>query len=377
MLPTTTVECPTCGDLLGTKDFIPNKGAICPRCGTMVEFAVLRQAMIAAAAATPATMPDGEATQAPPPQPLPQEPGPLDPDYLDKDQQRTPPRQWVQQLGVGVILAFTAFSVSLLLASIGPLAMLSKPLSGLGLLIAIGALLTLPHSSNVPAGLTVAFLCLLALIFIGPWPRWSSPQRPMPPLAAIAIEESKVGMVPDRLDVTDDMWLDAAAYAIRRKDLRVQVMGAMLGDVPFQITDPKVTAPKGPYLVIYLAVLCDSMRARDLTYVPWASTQQSRSEHPPTLIDDKDRTYAQDTFDPSLKVGGRGQRQFVTLGTQFREVLVYPGEAASAEYLHLELPAAAYGGEGTFRFELQRRMIKAAPQPTPPPTSSKKPLGQP
>jgi hypothetical protein len=173
-------------------------------------------------------------------------------------------------------------------------------------------------------------------------------------------------MVPNR-PIEESEWIDAAEYAVRRDDVRVHVVAALAGPVELHRGEEGSVLSPAKHLVLRVAVLCEGTRAPEVTYEPWADLDLSPSRHPPTLTDDRGQRYTQDTFGPALAVVGRGERTPSMIGMQIREVLVFPLPDAEVQYLRLELPASAYGGQGAFRFQVPRSMIQFLDQgPTQP-----------
>jgi hypothetical protein len=364
MRTTTTFDCPNCGDLLSLKDFVPNRGAICPRCGMTIDLAALQQALQAAAAppkappadeAPPSDEPaEEEIAEAPPeaePEP-PEQPAAAAPTtaaaLADEEQE---PR-------VSVWLAFAAGGLAVLVAWISPVAFLSKWLSLAGLILAVWLAIAQVKTGKVHYPLAAGALCFLTLLVVGRW--WRRAPLPPPP-AMVVIPHDESGLLPSR-GLQEGEWVDAADNDVRRQDVRLRIVSATVGTVELRRGEERPIASKTKHLILKLLVSLEGERARSLPYEPWANTKQSPSKHPATLTDNKDQSYPQDTFDP-LKVPGRGEKIVSVVGAQIREVLVYPAAAAEAESLRLELPASAYGLEGTFRFEIPHRMIQVAQGP--------------
>jgi hypothetical protein len=364
MRPSATVDCPNCGDLLGLKDFVPNRGAICPRCGMVISFAILQQALQAAAPPAP---PEEEipeegteeevAADAPPPPPAPKPPA--QPEAEEDALAGEPLSVRLGRPSLGSWVAFAAGCIAVLAASITPIAFLSKFLSLAGLLLGVWLAFAQAKAGKVHWPLAAAVLCLLTLLSAGNWPRFRYTPPPRP--AVEVIPHDPTGMAPPR-PLEEGEWVDAAANDVRRHDIRVQIVSAKVGPADLQRAEEPPAPTKTKHLILQLAVVCDGPRAVQLLYQPWADTKETPSKHPPVLTDSKEKRYTQDTFDP-LKVAGRGEKRRSLIGTQIREVLVYPAPPTGAEYLRLELPGSAYDVDGTFRFQIPRSMIQLPPAP--------------
>ncbi|HWG44816.1 MAG TPA: hypothetical protein VN688_18725 [Gemmataceae bacterium] len=257
-------------------------------------------------------------------------------------------------LNAGSATALLCGSVALLFVSIPELDFLIKPLSALGLLIGLlaGVLPALRKGTKGIIPLIVSVFCLLILLFVGSWPRSSAP----PPRPMVAIPLQQGGMVPHQ-PVTADDWVDAAANAMRRDDVRVQVVSARVGRVDLKKQSGVVPSPDR-YLVIRLRVSYEGILFQQTPYEPWADLPDSPSKHQPILTDNSDLAYTQKTFDAG-KVVGRADLDALTPGHQVKEVLVFPIPPRDVEYLRLTLPAAAFGLTGEFRFRISRGMLQA------------------
>ncbi len=144
---------------------------------------------------------------------------------------------------------------------------------------------------------------------------------------------------------------------MKRGDVRAEIVSVLIGPVELKRNSLTTTSSER-YLVIQLRVSYEGIVFQQTPYDPWADRADSPSKHPPTLTDNKDRTYAQKTFDSGVKVGGRADSDALTPGHQVKEVLVFPVPARDVEHLRLTLPASAFGLAGEFRFQIPRSMIR-------------------
>ncbi len=268
------------------------------------------------------------------------------------------PVSWIERLrrlDGGTAAALFCGSVALLLASFADLSFLTKPLAALGLLIGLlaGVLPALRRRTRWIAPVAVSFLCLFALLFVGAWPTSSPP----PPPVAVAVPFGPGGMSAHPA-VAEDDWVDAAANALRREDVRVQVVSVQVGRVELKNRSGNGTLSPDKHLAIRLRVSYDGVLSQQTPYEPWADLTGSPSKHAPTLTDNTGRTYTQKTFDAGWKVVGRADVDALNPGHQVKEVLVFPVPPKNVEYLGLELPASAFGRAGAFRFRIPRGMIQ-------------------
>jgi hypothetical protein len=319
------IACPVCNAQLGPGDFHhADQSALCPGCGHRV------------------TAP----TTARRPAPLPvEEPDDAGPEGFLAARLR--------HLHPVTVAALVTVSAAVFVASVPVLDVLAKPLSAVGLLL--GAL-AVPVSvwrgrANFLVPAAVSAGGLLALLFLGRWPQ--APAPPPPPLVAAPLRPG--GMATPQ-PIQEDDWTDARASAVRRNDLRVQIVSARLGSVEVEYKGNKVVSPDR-YLVIRVQVSYEGVVFQQVPYEPWVDLANAPSPHQPTLVDNRERVYPQKAFDADRRVVGRGGRSYLTPGRQVNEVLVFPVPAAGVEYLRLKLPASAFGGEGDFRFQIPRAMI--------------------
>ena len=258
------------------------------------------------------------------------------------------------RLRAGCTLAAFCFgSVALLLASIPLASILTKPLSAAGLVLGLlaGAAAARQKPLSLTCPLAVSALCLTVLLFAGSWPALHSP----PQSPAVAIPFRQGGMVANQ-PIGEDDWVDASVNSVQRNDLRVQILSVRVGAVELRSGGHKAFSPDR-YLAIRLRVSYHGIDFQQLPYEPWSDRAGSPSKHPPTLIDDRERTYPQKAFDRAWTLAGRADRGALTPGRGINEVLIFAAPGADVEYLRLALPAAAFGAAGEFRFQIPRSML--------------------
>ena len=259
----------------------------------------------------------------------------------------------LRRLDFGSALAFLCFSVALLFVSFDALEAFIKPVAALGLLagLLVGALPALWRRRNAVLPFLLSILCLLVLLFAGSWPGSSSPP---PPLVTVPLKEN--GMAAHQ-PVGEDDWVDASANAVKRDEVRVEIVSARIGPVDLK-RKPAAAPSSERYLTIRVRASYEGIVFQQTPYEPWSDRADSPSKHPPTLTDNQGHTYAQKTFDPGWKVVGRADLDALNPGHQVKEVLVYPVPARDVEQLRLLLPASAFGLAGEFRFQIPRSMIR-------------------
>ena len=93
--------------------------------------------------------------------------------------------------------------------------------------------------------------------------------------------------------------------------------------------------------------------ARSIAYTSWGDAGPAAA----TLNDNRGRGYKLQAFGHDVEVVGHASRATLAPGKFIEDVLVYPPPVADADLLRLELPGAALGLPGMFRFEIPRKMI--------------------
>jgi hypothetical protein len=327
------IRCPHCGDLLGPNDFAPGKATLCPRCGGKV------------------VAPSQGAAPPPPSSPS----APTDDDD-DTPESELTLRDRLGRLPLGLLAALLLGSLALLFASLPPLSFLVKPLAlvGLALAVLVGVVPAARKGKQLRIPIAVAVLSLFVVLFVGSWP--ASPAPP-PPLVAVSLRDR--GMVAHK-PLTETDWADASAYAVKKNDLRVQIVAVRVGGVEMEQQGRKIVSTE-KYLSIQLRVSYDGVDFQQIAYEPWADLVNSPSKNAPTLRDGGEQVLAQKTFAADRKIVGRSERAYLSPGRQVNEVLIYPPPASKTERLRLQLPAVAFGAAGEFRFEIPRSMIEGLP----------------
>jgi hypothetical protein len=391
-------ECPFCKEKVGANDFLPSEGAACSACGNRplsppqpepwwvsavplgpLETKAIPPELWRTAPAAPekkepviTPLAPSEPTVAPKPnepKTVPTVAPPPSPPRMVRGPSRLPPRNVstddddddeppslldrLRNLDFGSALAFLCFSVALLFVSFDALELFIKPIAALGLLAGLlgGTVPALWRRRNIVFPLLLSTLCLLVLLFAGSWPSFSSPP---PPLVTVSLNQK--GMAAHQAAGADD-WVDASANAVKRGDVRVEIVSARIGPVDLK-RQSSTTASAERYLTIRVRASYEGVVFQQTPYEPWADRADSPSKHSPTLTDNQGHTYAQKTFGPDWKVAGRTDIDALNPGHQVKEVLVYPVPARDVEYLRLMLPASAFGLAGEFRFQIPRSMIR-------------------
>jgi hypothetical protein len=361
-------ECLFCKEKVGANDFLPSEEAACSVCGNRPLSPEQDEPWWVSAAALEMKRPSitqhapepnepqpipPVVDQTAPPRPLASSNSRLPPRVETADDDEPPSfRDRLRNIDIGTASAFLCFSLALLFGSIYTLEPYIKPMAALGLLAGLlGCTVSaLWRRRTVLLPSLMSFLCLLVLLFVGSWPGSSSA-----PPAQVMVPLRQQGMSAHQAASEDD-WVDASANAIKRGDVRVEIVSARIGPVDLR-QKVSATASAERFLAIRLRVSNEGILFQQTPYEPWADLAGSPSKHPPTMTDDRDRPYAQKTFDSGWKVVGRADVDALNTGHQVKEVLVYPVPARDVKHLRLKLPASAFGLSGAFRFQIPRSMI--------------------
>lgn len=382
-------ECPFCKKTIGANSFLTSQEEPCPICGKRSPAPTADEPWWVSAAAAqsiptkdiPSPSPvkprrtDSDVaekrpvfTQPAPPEPtvepvaIQANPAPprvtaskSPPPSLSVSTEDDEPLTWIERLRAldfGSALAFLCFSVALLFSSFTSLELFIKPLAAVGLLAGLfgGAIPGLWRGKKVIFPVLLSVLCLVVLLFLGRWPSSSSPP---PRLVTVSLQQG--GMAAHEA-VTEDDWVLASASAIKRGDVRVEIVSAQIGPVDLK-RNASVSASPQRYLTIRVRVSYEGVIFQQTPYEPWSDRANSPSKHAPTLTDNQGQTYAQQTFAPDWKVAGRADVDALNPGHQVKEVLVYPVPQTDVQHLRLLLPGSAFGLPGEFRFQIPRSMI--------------------
>jgi hypothetical protein len=151
---------------------------------------------------------------------------------------------------------------------------------------------------------------------------------------------------------TESEWVDASRVALQQGRMQVQVLSASIQARQAKSSPPKIAHE---YLVIRL-------RSHQVEEAGEFATQRShlggiRFEKPrPTLTDHTGKTYRPRDIRQVAPVETKRKASVFPVAFQ-DEVFVFETPPAGLEYLCLEVPAAAWGGSGVFRFTIPSSMI--------------------
>ena len=98
---------------------------------------------------------------------------------------------------------------------------------------------------------------------------------------------------------------------------------------------------------------------RKIEYSGWSESGSSFSTEYARLSDNFDNRYKRINFGFSADVVGQVDNESIYPGKKVTDLLIFELPLDTVEYLQLELPANAFGGEGFIRFQIPRSMMYA------------------
>jgi hypothetical protein len=227
--------------------------------------------------------------------------------------------------------------------------LLALPLAAVAVGSGVFGLLTFETRSLWSKGFCLAggVLGTGLIIGLGLWPLLFGPH-----VSAEPTHTSQPGVVPFGAGgaAIPGEWLNASTGRVVHDDLRVRFTDIAVEFVEIKGLDPK-KQPKDPSLAIRFRLSNGGFHRR-IPYESWAE------KNPPTLTDDAGRRYNLRDFGPGAEVAGHIHTASVAPSKAVDDVLVFEAPSAKIEYLHLELPAAAYGSEGVLRVLIPKSMIR-------------------
>lgn len=175
----------------------------------------------------------------------------------------------------------------------------------------------------------------------------------------------------DPLTITTDgtRWADASRNAAQIiNGVKVSIEGIEYGEVYAKDSTNTVQASGQPFLQIQLHV--ENTTSEDVHYRSWYGNEFGGRVA--KVTDDSGRVYDMLTFGDVTRIQGHVPQATLKTSNQLNDrkfaddVLIYEVadgvDLSRVKYFRLELPAAAHGGNGTYRFQIPRsRMVDGQP----------------
>jgi len=178
--------------------------------------------------------------------------------------------------------------------------------------------------------------------------------------AAVAEPEPSADALPASPE--EKNWVDASDSAIQCGEVRVSILEAKQGYPRFA---SRLPAPDALEEYLLLTVKLENLaESKKLEYESWGS--RSSLIRRVRLTDNVRNTYRSKSFGRAELEGQVGAASIYP-GETVEDLLVFERPVETAEYLQLELPAAAFGQPGALYFTIPREMIKVTeeePEPS-------------
>lgn len=167
-----------------------------------------------------------------------------------------------------------------------------------------------------------------------------------------------------RDDVTETPhWSDAQRFTLRKDAVKIKVREVVWGPVRTRDGARRVVDDEQR---AFLAVYVSLRNGRDTprNYRSWYGSlfRVAGRQRSAELYDDAGRLYPIHKFTSATGVQGHLPQATLLRPEETRDVIVFAVpddfDHESVAWLHLELPAAAYGSEGLLRFEIPATMIR-------------------
>ena len=293
-------------------------------------------------------------------------------DEEDIPDETASPLQWLTRLDMPTLTAFLLGSFALGIGSMPYMGLPSKLMAGAGLVMVLCAHASslADASAKLAVPVLASVLCLFDLFFIGSWPSWPRSEAKGP----FAVKLNAHAANPIR-SVGPEDWVDASTECLRSQGLRIQVASVNSQEAS-SLGARRPASLKKRILVIKICVSHEGHPQPSVPFSSWAGHSQEPSENPPSLSDGntnyslvplvKEKAVARMTGVRGESGDGPrmpkditliAQPQSVTLGRGLWETLCFLEPVVEFEMLQLELPAAAFGLEGSFRFQIPKSMI--------------------
>jgi hypothetical protein len=261
----------------------------------------------------------------------------------------------------GAEAAYPVALIALIIGGVGVLAsqfpygrFITVGLAAVGLVVGLVSLVMADRKKLVPA-LASAFNLFVILVVValpgwlglGPWHGYNVPDQSRVVLAIAADGTSKPAE-----------WVDAGLTAWQLNDVRVSVSSIKV--TPLEVIGPnKQKRPtKEKYLQIALRVANEGV-ARKFDFTGWSALAAAPGESAapaPRLTDPAGKVLAMKPSPPGVEPPVWVAKALFP-GRSAEEVLLFEPPAASASYLRLELPGAAFGGTEPVRIQIPQAMI--------------------
>ncbi len=98
--------------------------------------------------------------------------------------------------------------------------------------------------------------------------------------------------------------------------------------------------------------------SRKVNFDPWGNSNFGEARQKPSLTDNLNNAYSLRAFEADTQIVDHERPKSLYPKLYADDFLVFEVPRANVEFLRLELPAAAFGGTGTLRFQIPKAMIE-------------------
>jgi hypothetical protein len=263
---------------------------------------------------------------------------------------------WPRRMAVASI---AAGGLALLCALLPSFAIGLVPLIVIGTVLGVAALILArsqgPSEWVVPALGTAANL--VAAVFGWFLPALFDPipigAYTPPALSSAAVEKIAISKGESAATAADKEWVDADLWELKHGPVRVRVTDVSVK--PAKVKSEKGNEPtKDKYLQIELR-LTNTSFDRGVQYEGWGAQAATSRDTVAHLADSLGKKIPL-SFRPRTEIAGHVPWAWIPAGKEIKDLLVFD-PPIGADHLDLELPASAYGFEGSLRFRIPKNMI--------------------
>lgn len=151
-------------------------------------------------------------------------------------------------------------------------------------------------------------------------------------------------------------WTDASTSALIQNEVAVAVASVAVERLELSRKGKPVPSPTD-HLVIHLQVVLVGT-ARQVDFEGWGKSNFGDHRSKPTLTGNSSHAYALRAFEAGTQVAGHERSKGLYPKLYADDYLIFEAPRPGLEYLRLELPASAFGGMGTLRFQIPKSMIE-------------------
>jgi hypothetical protein len=184
------------------------------------------------------------------------------------------------------------------------------------------------------------------------------------PSTADAAESTVAGSAAPHQDRPRDLqWVDASTGAAQQGEVTVSVASVTVERLK-QTRAGKESSSPNDNLVIRVQVLLIGT-SRKVDFEPWSNSNFGDARNKPTLVDNLNNAYQLRIFDAGTQIVDHGRPKSLYPKLYADDFLVFEVPHAKVEFLQLGLPASAFGGTGTVRFQIPKSMFEGVKESQP------------